>query len=66
MKYGFGSKKRAGDTRENPKQPEEIGNWKPDERCSKEQLEVLEQVEEGGNIFFTGSAGVGKSFLLQE
>ncbi|GAA5908707.1 hypothetical protein JCM5296_002682 [Sporobolomyces johnsonii] len=43
--------------------PEE---WKPDERCSEEQREVLRQVREGGNVFFTGSAGVGKSFLLSE
>ncbi|GAA5844694.1 hypothetical protein JCM9279_002884 [Rhodotorula babjevae] len=40
--------------------------WTPDERCSDEQLAVLEQVRTGGNVFFTGSAGVGKSFLLQE
>lgn len=40
--------------------------WKPDERCSEEQRHVLEQVKKGGNVFFTGSAGVGKSFLLQE
>ncbi|GAA5824525.1 hypothetical protein JCM11251_000458 [Rhodosporidiobolus azoricus] len=40
--------------------------WKPDDRCSDEQKKVLEQVKDGGNVFFTGSAGVGKSFLLQE
>lgn len=40
--------------------------WKPDERCSDEQVKVLEEVRRGGNVFFTGSAGVGKSFLLQE
>jgi len=43
-----------------------IEEWKPDERCSEEQGEVLEQVKRGGNVFFTGSAGVGKSFLLNE
>lgn len=43
-----------------------IEEWKPDERCSEEQKEVLEQVKKGGNVFFTGSAGVGKSFLLNE
>lgn len=31
--------------------------WKPNPSCSKEQLEVLKQVEAGGNVFFTGSAG---------
>ncbi|GAA5935910.1 uncharacterized protein JCM15063_001846 [Sporobolomyces koalae] len=40
--------------------------WIPDERCSEEQKQVLEQVKKGGNVFFTGSAGVGKSFLLHE
>ncbi|GAA6009141.1 hypothetical protein JCM10207_004280 [Rhodosporidiobolus poonsookiae] len=40
--------------------------WTPDERCSDEQKKVLEQVKAGGNVFFTGSAGVGKSFLLHE
>lgn len=29
----------------------------PDDRCSKEQREVLESVRGGRNIFFTGSAG---------
>lgn len=46
--------------------PEEPRAWTPDERCSPEQLAVLDQVRAGGNVFFTGSAGVGKSFLLQE
>lgn len=46
--------------------PEKPQVWEPDERCSDEQLAVLEQVRSGGNVFFTGSAGVGKSFLLQE
>lgn len=31
--------------------------WKPDDRCSSEQKLVLEQVRNGGNVFFTGSAG---------
>jgi hypothetical protein len=31
--------------------------WKPDDRCSDEQKLVLEQVRNGGNVFFTGSAG---------
>jgi hypothetical protein len=31
--------------------------WKPDERCSDEQKSVLEHLKQGGNVFFTGSAG---------
>ncbi|GAA6062371.1 hypothetical protein JCM10212_004217 [Sporobolomyces blumeae] len=46
--------------------PKKVEEWKPDARCSDEQVEVLEQVKRGGNVFFTGSAGVGKSFLLNE
>ncbi|KAG0150346.1 hypothetical protein CROQUDRAFT_88142 [Cronartium quercuum f. sp. fusiforme G11] len=38
----------------------------PDPRCSAEQLRVLDEVRLGRNVFFTGSAGVGKSFLLKE
>ena len=37
-----------------------------DPRCTEEQRKVLEQVKAGKNVFFTGSAGVGKSFLLKE
>ena len=33
---------------------------------SPEQLQVLHQVQAGGNVFFTGSAGTGKSVLLRE
>lgn len=40
--------------------------WKPDESCSEEQILVLEKVRAGENVFFTGSAGTGKSFLLRE
>ncbi|KAK4705979.1 ATP-dependent DNA helicase PIF1, partial [Phenoliferia sp. Uapishka_3] len=43
-----------------------VVEWAPDPQCSAEQLAVLEQVKAGGNVFFTGSAGVGKSFLLRE
>lgn len=38
----------------------------PDSKLSPEQLEVLNAVRSRRNIFFTGSAGVGKSFLLKE
>ncbi|XP_064626458.1 ATP-dependent DNA helicase PIF1-like [Lineus longissimus] len=34
-------------------------------RLTKEQIKVLERVKSGQNIFFTGSAGTGKSFLLK-
>ncbi|GAA6034605.1 hypothetical protein JCM8097_005419 [Rhodosporidiobolus ruineniae] len=51
---------------EQPAEPSKPKEWKPDERCSDEQLQVLEQVKTGQNVFFTGSAGVGKSFLLAE
>ncbi|POY71024.1 hypothetical protein BMF94_5949 [Rhodotorula taiwanensis] len=40
--------------------------WEPDTRCSDEQKAVLEEVKAGRLVFFTGAAGVGKSFLLQE
>ena len=34
--------------------------------CSPEQLRILDLVEQGKNVFFTGSAGVGKSFVLKK
>jgi hypothetical protein len=34
--------------------------------CSPEQQKILDLVSGGKNIFFTGSAGVGKSFVLQK
>lgn len=34
--------------------------------CSPEQQRVLELVGQGKNVFFTGSAGVGKSFVLEK
>ncbi|KAJ4476617.1 hypothetical protein J3R30DRAFT_310635 [Lentinula aciculospora] len=33
---------------------------------SEEQNQVLETVKAGGNVFFTGPAGTGKSLLLRE
>ena len=35
-------------------------------RLSATQETVLKQVKEGRSVFFTGSAGVGKSYLLQQ
>ena len=37
-----------------------------DANCSDEQLRILELVSQGKNVFFTGSAGVGKSFVLNK
>lgn len=34
--------------------------------CSPEQRQVLDLVSQGKNVFFTGSAGVGKSFVLEK
>ncbi|GAA6014142.1 hypothetical protein JCM11491_004118 [Sporobolomyces phaffii] len=64
-KYGTG-KGGIVDPNAPPRQTQVEEVWAPDERCSDEQKEVLEQVKKGGNVFFTGSAGVGKSFLLNE
>lgn len=36
-----------------------------DTKLSSEQLKVLDLVKSGQNVFFTGSAGVGKSLLLR-
>ena len=36
------------------------------ESLSREQRNVFEQAMSGGNIFFTGSAGTGKSYLLKQ
>lgn len=41
-------------------------NYVEDNNCSEEQRTVLDAVRTGRNVFFTGSAGVGKSFLLAE
>ncbi|KAI9462362.1 PIF1-like helicase-domain-containing protein [Lactarius psammicola] len=38
----------------------------PDVVLTEEQTNVLERVKKGGNVFFTGSAGTGKTVLLLE
>lgn len=38
----------------------------PDIKLSPEQQQVLNKVKSGQNVFFTGSAGTGKSVLLRE
>ncbi|KAI0793367.1 PIF1-like helicase-domain-containing protein, partial [Abortiporus biennis] len=44
-----------------------VGIPPPPNVClSKEQQDVLDMVRSGMNVFFTGSAGTGKSVLLQE
>lgn len=57
---GFEIKEEVGVKEEKPKV------WEPDPRCSDEQKAVLNEVRNGRSVFFTGAAGVGKSFLLQE
>ncbi|KAN0137011.1 hypothetical protein V8E53_005008 [Lactarius tabidus] len=39
---------------------------KPDIQLSHEQKQILEMVKQKNNIFYTGSAGTGKSVLLRE
>lgn len=34
-------------------------------KLTREQLKVLKAVQSGRNVFFTGGAGTGKSFLLK-
>jgi hypothetical protein len=46
----------------NPKPVPSISNAD----CSIEQRRILALVSQGKNVFFTGSAGVGKSFVLQK
>lgn len=37
-----------------------------DADCSEEQRKILALVSQGANIFVTGSAGVGKSFVIRK
>jgi sigma54-dependent transcription regulator len=34
--------------------------------CSPEQRRILDLVSDGKNVFFTGPAGVGKSFVMKQ
>lgn len=43
-----------------------VAPWKANPACSDEQKQILDEVMDNKNVFFTGSAGVGKSFLLNE
>lgn len=38
----------------------------PEEKLNQEQTEILQACVSGKNVFFTGSAGTGKSFLLRK
>jgi ATP-dependent DNA helicase PIF1 len=46
--------------------PVKRGQYREDVRLCKEQLAVMAAVRARRNVFFTGSAGCGKSFTLQE
>ena len=39
-------------------------SWSPSPACSAEQIDALRAVQQGRNLFITGPAGVGKSFLI--
>ncbi|KAK3256260.1 hypothetical protein CYMTET_34598 [Cymbomonas tetramitiformis] len=64
----------AGDRRPGARQPPR-NSGKPEkpiqrgtesENLTQAQERVLEQIRSGKNVFFTGSAGTGKSYLLQK
>ena len=38
----------------------------PSSNCSAEQKEILSALSTGQNVFFTGSAGTGKTFVVQK
>ncbi|KAM3302048.1 hypothetical protein P3S67_016550 [Capsicum chacoense] len=42
-----------------------IGNKKPKVKLTDQQNQILEAVSKGNSIFITGSAGTGKTYLLQ-
>lgn len=67
QQYGLAVAKEMDETSnmtfiENLPQREYLRN----ESMSAEQLEVLDAVRERRNVFFSGPAGVGKSFILKE
>ncbi|KAM3395800.1 ATP-dependent DNA helicase PIF1 [Capsicum galapagoense] len=42
-----------------------IGNKKPKVKLTDQQKQILEAISKGSSIFITGSAGTGKTYLLQ-
>ncbi|GAA5910528.1 uncharacterized protein JCM6883_003202 [Sporobolomyces salmoneus] len=65
-KYGLGRSRRAPQH-----QPSETSNTinlevLPQITHTEEQRDILKLVDEGKNVFITGSAGVGKSIILSE
>ncbi|KAF3635893.1 hypothetical protein T459_20383 [Capsicum annuum] len=42
-----------------------IGNKKPKVKLTDQQNQILEAISKGNSIFITGSAGTGKTYLLQ-
>lgn len=43
-----------------------IGKGTTDKDCSPEQLDIIRRVRSGQNVFFSGSAGTGKSFVISQ
>jgi hypothetical protein len=49
-----------------PPRPSRLKKHRGFPDCSPEQNDVLSLVARGENVFFTGSAGVGKSFIIRK